>query len=40
MAAEINQTIEDQNKRPRKTFITPTAKSWLCHVLQRIAKAH
>ncbi|MES2743736.1 MAG: TonB family protein [Pseudomonadota bacterium] len=25
-AAEISQTIEDQNKRPRKTFITPATK--------------
>ena len=27
MAAEIAQTIEDQNKRPRKTFITPRTKA-------------
>ena len=27
MAAEIAQTIEDQNKRPRKTFITPSTKA-------------
>ena len=27
MAAEISQTIEDQNKRPRKTFITPSTKA-------------
>ncbi|MFZ6771165.1 TonB family protein [Undibacterium sp. SXout7W] len=26
MAAEIAQTIEDQNKRPRKTFITPSTQ--------------
>ncbi|MFZ6770247.1 TonB C-terminal domain-containing protein [Undibacterium sp. Di26W] len=26
MAAEISQTIEDQNKRPRKTFITPSTQ--------------
>jgi protein TonB len=39
MAAEINQTIEDQNRRPRKSFITPTAARWLCHLLQAIAKA-
>ncbi|MDE2427716.1 MAG: TonB C-terminal domain-containing protein [Burkholderiales bacterium] len=26
MAAEISQTIEDQNKRPRKTFITPSTR--------------
>ncbi|MFM9435198.1 periplasmic protein TonB [Janthinobacterium sp. CG_23.3] len=26
MSAEINQTIEDQNKRPRKTFITPSTQ--------------
>ena len=26
MAAEISQTIEDQNKRPRKTYITPSTK--------------
>ncbi|MES2935927.1 MAG: TonB C-terminal domain-containing protein [Pseudomonadota bacterium] len=26
MAAEITQTIEDQNKRPRKTFITPSTQ--------------
>lgn len=26
MAAEIDQTIEDQNKRPRKTYITPSTK--------------
>ena len=26
MAAEINQTIEDQNRRPRKTFITPSTQ--------------
>lgn len=26
MAAEINQTIEDQNRRPRKSFITPTTQ--------------
>jgi protein TonB len=25
-AAEITQTIEDQNKRPRKTFITPSTR--------------
>ncbi|WP_295747998.1 energy transducer TonB [Undibacterium sp.] len=27
MAAEISQTIEDQNKRPRKTFITPSTQA-------------
>jgi protein TonB len=27
MAAEITQTIEDQNKRPRKTFITPSTQA-------------
>jgi protein TonB len=27
MAAEITQTIEDQNKRPRKTFITPSTRA-------------
>jgi len=27
MAAEISQTIEDQNKRPRKTFITPSTRA-------------
>lgn len=27
MAAEISQSIEDQNKRPRKTFITPSTKA-------------
>jgi protein TonB len=27
MAAEISQTIENQNKRPRKTFITPSTKA-------------
>ncbi|PRC91349.1 TonB C-terminal domain-containing protein [Solimicrobium silvestre] len=27
MQAEIAQTIEDQNKRPRKTFITPSTKA-------------
>ena len=27
MTAEINQTIEDQNKRPRKTFITPSTQA-------------
>lgn len=26
MAAEIGQTVEDQNKRPRKTFITPSTQ--------------
>ena len=26
MSAEISQTIEDQNKRPRKTFITPSTQ--------------
>jgi len=26
-AAEIAQTIEEQNKRPRKTFITPSTKA-------------
>jgi protein TonB len=26
MSAEINQTIDDQNKRPRKTFITPSTQ--------------
>jgi len=26
MAAEISRTIEDQNKRPRKTFITPSTQ--------------
>ncbi|KAB8043229.1 energy transducer TonB family protein [Janthinobacterium aquaticum] len=26
MAAEISQTVEDQNKRPRKTFITPSTQ--------------
>jgi protein TonB len=26
MAAEITQTIDDQNKRPKKTFITPTTR--------------
>ncbi|MFZ6655330.1 TonB family protein [Undibacterium sp. TJN19] len=26
MAAEISQTIEDQNKRPRKTYITPSTQ--------------
>jgi periplasmic protein TonB len=26
MAAEITQTIDDQNKRPRKTFITPSTR--------------
>lgn len=26
MAAEISQTIEDQNKRPRKTYITPSSQ--------------
>lgn len=26
MAAEISQDIEDQNKRPRKTFITPSTR--------------
>jgi protein TonB len=26
MTAEIAQTIEDQNKRPRKTFITPSTR--------------
>jgi protein TonB len=26
MAAEISQTIENQNKRPRKTFITPSTQ--------------
>lgn len=27
MAAEITQTIEDQNKRPRKTYITPSTQA-------------
>lgn len=27
MAAEITQTIDDQNKRPRKTFITPSTQA-------------
>lgn len=27
MAAEISQTMEDQNKRPRKTFITPSTQA-------------
>lgn len=27
MAAEITQSIEDQSKRPRKTFITPSTKA-------------
>jgi protein TonB len=27
MAAEISQSIEDQNKRPRKTFITPSTQA-------------
>ena len=27
MAAEIAQTIENQNKRPRKTFITPSTRA-------------
>ncbi len=27
MAAEITQTIEDQNKRPRKTYITPSTRA-------------
>jgi protein TonB len=27
LAAEIAQTIENQNKRPRKTFITPSTKA-------------
>jgi protein TonB len=27
MAAEISQSIENQNKRPRKTFITPSTKA-------------
>ena len=26
MAAEITQTIDDQNKRPKKTFITPSTR--------------
>jgi len=26
MAAEISQTVEEQNKRPRKTFITPSTQ--------------
>ncbi|MBA5607640.1 TonB family protein [Duganella sp. FT3S] len=26
MAAEISETIEDQNKRPKKTFITPSTR--------------
>ena len=26
MAAEISQTVEDQNRRPRKTFITPSTQ--------------
>ncbi|CDG81416.1 TonB family protein [Janthinobacterium agaricidamnosum] len=26
MTAEISQTVEDQNKRPRKTFITPSTQ--------------
>lgn len=26
MAAEISQTIDDQNKRPRKTYITPSTR--------------
>jgi periplasmic protein TonB len=26
MAAEISETIDDQNKRPRKTFITPSTR--------------
>jgi protein TonB len=27
MAAEISQTIDDQNKRPRKTYITPSTQA-------------